>query len=696
MHSNSDLDNNLIKSLNSVHLPPPPNQRANSQAKTQMNQQAQFQGLFPGAMPEQASPNDLHLNNPQKFLSKDPQRRTSGSLNDFSLPLNTPPHSVMRQYSNEPPKKKKIQETPLNQTRSKKINQKLLSPQYSSPTSKLDNSSPIGVSKPPQPSFITTKQQKKAQRALLKQQQQLDAQKLLDQQIKQMESTTKEEEPKEVPSPRSMPKIVHNSDSKPPFSYATLIGMAILRGNDRKLTLSQIYHWISSTFKYYRKNDVGWQNSIRHNLSLNKAFIKTEKSSDGKGHYWEVQKGYEMQFLKGKSGKRSSLPPATSSTASSKYDISSDPIENDVSKTPKSQIRSSDDEYRPQLKKTNTVIGLQHFHKEFANGSDTEEDYEDDEEEDEEEEEEIEDDDDDDYALPRKRRQLHSVHSVVTGSLSNIPTLNAPDTNWLASATGEHIVFGQAKPSNTLKRPMNSPIRATRVSSLSSFSCNTNFETSPLKRQETGPLLEPLTPSSRITSFNASQQHQPQHQSQQTLHLGPQLPSLIKTPLRNSTNTSSGLNTQQNSYVLNFLRTPNTKIKTPNSNSIFKKFWNSPSFIDDFYTSPSIPRYSDDDHYKGLFGSPDKSLNNNSASLPNLSNILKSDSSKKFENSGSHGFSDLFGVDIVSVVKRAVENEKSSINEKMKDINNKSKLKESEDDHKTGNSTEDDEPGSTD
>lgn len=30
------------------------------------------------------------------------------------------------------------------------------------------------------------------------------------------------------------------------------------------------------------------------------------------------------------------------------------------------------------------------------------------------------------------------------------------------------------------------------------------------------------------------------------------------------------------------------------------------------------------------------------------------------EHSGSHGFSDLFGVDIVSVVKRAVENEKKS------------------------------------
>lgn len=86
---------------------------------------------------------------------------------------------------------------------------------------------------------------------------------------------------------------------KPPYSYATLIGLAILQSSSGKLTLSQIYNWISVHFPYYRLKDSGWQNSIRHNLSLNEAFIKTDKSCDGKGHFWEVKSGYETRFFKG-------------------------------------------------------------------------------------------------------------------------------------------------------------------------------------------------------------------------------------------------------------------------------------------------------------------------------------------------------------------------------------------------------------
>lgn len=94
--------------------------------------------------------------------------------------------------------------------------------------------------------------------------------------------------------------------TKPPYSYATLIGMAILRASDRKLTLSAIYNWISGTFSYYSQSEAGWQNSIRHNLSLNKAFVKVERPKDepGKGHYWTVEAGCEAQFLKARVGKK--------------------------------------------------------------------------------------------------------------------------------------------------------------------------------------------------------------------------------------------------------------------------------------------------------------------------------------------------------------------------------------------------------
>lgn len=92
------------------------------------------------------------------------------------------------------------------------------------------------------------------------------------------------------------------SDDKPPHSYAQLIGMAILSSTNRRLTLAQIYASISSQFPYYNPNDSGWQNSIRHNLSLHKNFIKVERPKDdpGKGHYWTVEPGTEGQFLKQK------------------------------------------------------------------------------------------------------------------------------------------------------------------------------------------------------------------------------------------------------------------------------------------------------------------------------------------------------------------------------------------------------------
>jgi hypothetical protein len=108
-----------------------------------------------------------------------------------------------------------------------------------------------------------------------------------------------------LPPPDSFPAIVDDG-SKPGHSYAQLIGMAILRSPQRRLTLAQIYKWISDTFKFYHANDAGWQNSIRHNLSLNKHFIKQERPKDdpGKGNYWMIEPGQEMQFMKEKPSRK--------------------------------------------------------------------------------------------------------------------------------------------------------------------------------------------------------------------------------------------------------------------------------------------------------------------------------------------------------------------------------------------------------
>jgi forkhead transcription factor HCM1 len=97
--------------------------------------------------------------------------------------------------------------------------------------------------------------------------------------------------------------------TRPRYRYATLIGMAILRALKRCLTLAQIYEWISQNFAYYSLAKSVWQNSIRHNLTLNKKFINIERSKDdpGKGSYWRIEPGQEDAFVQDGNNARCSV-----------------------------------------------------------------------------------------------------------------------------------------------------------------------------------------------------------------------------------------------------------------------------------------------------------------------------------------------------------------------------------------------------
>lgn len=65
-------------------------------------------------------------------------------------------------------------------------------------------------------------------------------------------------------------------NSKPPYSFSCLIFMAIEHSEHKALPVKEIYSWMLGNFPYFQRAPIGWKNSVRHNLSLNKCFRKVD------------------------------------------------------------------------------------------------------------------------------------------------------------------------------------------------------------------------------------------------------------------------------------------------------------------------------------------------------------------------------------------------------------------------------------
>ena len=76
--------------------------------------------------------------------------------------------------------------------------------------------------------------------------------------------------------------------NKPDLSYAALVGRAILSSPEHRLTLQEIYDWITIVYPHYKRGETTWMNSIRHVLSTTVCFRKVPRDRSVGRTLWAI------------------------------------------------------------------------------------------------------------------------------------------------------------------------------------------------------------------------------------------------------------------------------------------------------------------------------------------------------------------------------------------------------------------------
>ena len=117
---------------------------------------------------------------------------------------------------------------------------------------------------------------------------------------------------KKRPKPPRSPSPVYDEATltpeqltKPIQNYIVLIHEALSNSETGAMALPQIYRSMQRRYPYFklRATTVGWQSSVRHNLTQNAAFRKIER--EGKGWMWGLVPGVSIE----RERKRKATPP---------------------------------------------------------------------------------------------------------------------------------------------------------------------------------------------------------------------------------------------------------------------------------------------------------------------------------------------------------------------------------------------------
>lgn len=78
------------------------------------------------------------------------------------------------------------------------------------------------------------------------------------------------------------------SPNKPDYSYAALVGQAILSSPEHRLTLQEIYDYITIVYPFFKRGEQTWMNSIRHVLSTTACFRKVPRERSVGRTLWAI------------------------------------------------------------------------------------------------------------------------------------------------------------------------------------------------------------------------------------------------------------------------------------------------------------------------------------------------------------------------------------------------------------------------